>query len=101
MNKKGRLAGRPGSFAAAPPCSGSGRLPGELGKASEALRIAHGHVGEHLAVELDACLLEAVHELRVAEALEAGRRIDAHDPEPAEVPLAGPPVGVRVRIGLE
>src|SRR5688572_29752425 len=48
----------------------SGRgLPGFLGKTSERLGVADGDVREHLAVELDAGLLEAVHELAVAQAL--------------------------------
>src|SRR5215207_8128479 len=79
----------------------SGRgLPGFLGKTSERLGVADGDVREHLAVELDAGLLQAVHELAVAHALLAGGGVDAHDPEPAEVALlvAAVAVGVGVRL---
>src|SRR3954451_23247029 len=51
--KKGRLLGRPGRSCW---CCGSlsGRgLPGCLGESAESLGIAHGNVGQHLAVQLD------------------------------------------------
>src|SRR5687767_2289110 len=80
----------------------SGRgLPGFLGKTSERLGVADGDVREHLAVELDAGLLEAVHELAVAHALLAGGGVDADDPQPPEVTLLVAAVAVRVRIRLE
>src|SRR5215210_3982053 len=80
----------------------SGRgLPGFLGKTSERLGVADGDVREHLAVELDAGLLEAVHELAVAHALLAGGGVDAHDPELAKVPLLVAAVAVGVSVRLE
>src|SRR5436305_14437853 len=81
--------------------SGSRRLPGALGKTSERLGVANGDVGEHLAVELDLGQPQAVHELAVAHALLAGGRVDALDPEPAELALAVLAVAVRVRARLE
>src|SRR4029453_17499038 len=51
---------------------------------------------ERLPVELDPGALQAVHELVVGEAVRAGRGVDAHDPERAEVPLLVAPVAVRV-----
>src|ERR1700734_2004469 len=97
---------RPGgclSFAGSPALAGSGsrRLAGDLGKTSERLCVAHGNVGEHLAVELHAGERQAVHELRVAHAVEPGRRVDAGDPELAEVALAVAPVAVGVFVGLQ
>src|SRR4029450_9364898 len=76
-------------------------LPGFLGKTSERLGVADGDVSEHLAVELDAGLLQTVHELAVRHALLARRGVDANEPETAEVPLLVAAVAVRVRIRLE
>src|ERR687894_2977670 len=63
-------------------------LPGPVGKASEGLRIAHGDVGQHLAVDLDSGLLQAVHELAVRHALLATRPVDAENTQPPETALA-------------
>src|SRR5687767_11524487 len=76
-------------------------LPGFLGKPSERLGVADGDVREHLAVELDAGLLEAVHELAVAHALLAGGGVDADDPQAPEVALLVAAVAVRVGVRLE
>src|SRR5919198_659233 len=83
-------------------CSSAGRrLAGALGKASEGLAVADGDVGQHLAVQLEAGLLDPVHEARVGQAVLAGGGIDARDPQPAEVPLAVAAVAVRVLVRLE
>src|SRR4051794_4835671 len=92
---------RPREFLRCDSRSGGRTLPGLLGKASERLRVAHGDVGQRLAVELDAGGLQAVHELAVAEALLAGGRVDAGDPEAAEVALLVAPVAVGVAVGFE
>src|SRR3954451_2913946 len=81
--------------------SGGRTLPGLVGKTSERLGVAHGYVGQHLAVEFDAGQLQAVHELAVAQALLAGGGVDARDPEAAEVALLVAPVAVGVLVGLE
>src|SRR5215212_5749350 len=78
-----------------------GSLPGALGKSAEGLGVADGDVGQHLAVEFDLGLAQAVHELRVAHPLAAGGRVDARDPEAPEVALLVAPVAVGVRVGLE
>ena len=54
--------------------SGRRRLAGALGESAEGLGVAHGDVGEHLAVELDAGQLEAVHERAVASCRSGARR---------------------------
>jgi hypothetical protein len=54
----------------------------------KASRIAQCDVCEHLAVELDACLLQTAHQLRVAHAHEASPRVDARDPKSAVVATA-------------
>src|SRR5918992_5745758 len=79
---------------------GGRTLPGSLGKPSKGLGIVHGDVGQHLAVELDARAAQAVHELAVRHALAARGRVDAHDPQPAEVALAVAAVAVRGGNGL-
>src|SRR5918998_4649362 len=96
-NKKGASSGARESRFPWSALGGHG-LPGFLGKTSKGLGVAHGYVGQNLAVDLDAGLLEAVHELAVGESLLAGGGVDAHDPKAAEVALlvATVPVGVRV-----
>ena len=54
--------------------------------------VAHGEVGEDLAVDLDLGGLQPGDEPRVRDVVLAARGVDAHDPEPAELTLAGPPV---------
>src|SRR4051812_32601110 len=74
---------------------GGGHPPGflgSLGKSAERLWIVDRDVGQHLAVQLDAALAQAGHELAVGDALAPCRSVDADDPERAEVALAGPPV---------
>src|SRR5688572_8709078 len=50
-------------------------------------RVVHGDVRQHLAVEGDAGLQQAVHETAVAHAVDAGSRIDAGDPQRTEIAL--------------
>ena len=74
----GRESGRRGRFL----------LEGGLGvfdKLLEALRVANRHFRQHLAVQLDSGALQAVDETAVVEAVEAGARADAGDPQGAEV----------------
>src|SRR5207302_5385691 len=101
MERKRAPRGAPWAVRSAPSRSGSRRLPGALGKASEGLRIADGDVGKHLPVELDLGQPQPVHQLAVAHALATSRRVDARDPQPPEVALAVAPVPVRVRVRLE
>src|SRR4051795_11795117 len=75
-------------------------LSGALGESAEGLGVADGDVREHLAVELDARQLEAVHERPVGQALLARGGVDAGDPQAAEVALAVAAVAVRVRVRL-
>src|SRR3954469_10284746 len=81
-------------------CLGRRGLSGALGKSAEGLGIAHGDVGQHLAVQLDARQLQAVDERRVRHALGARGGVDARDPEAAEVALAVAAVAVRVGVRL-
>src|SRR5439155_20682926 len=66
---------------------------GERGKRR---RIMHGEIGENLPVDLDAGFAEPVHELAVAQIVQVRARVDASDPETAEVPLFVLAVAVRV-----
>src|SRR6185295_4231579 len=75
--------GAPGSFWCRRP-SGRQRLAGGVGKSAERVGIAHGDVGEDLAVDLDPGELEAVHERAVGEAVLARGGVDAGDPQAAE-----------------
>ena len=63
------------------------RLLGEIDERLEAGGIVDGDLGKHLAVQDHASVDEPSDELGVADALRAGRRIDAGDPELTEVAL--------------
>src|SRR5262249_36697524 len=89
----------------APPGGGSARrAPSALGQRGlglvrdhlERVRIRHGQIGQHLAVELDPCLPAPSHELVVGEAFLPRGGVDADDPEPPEGALARLAVAVRV-----
>src|SRR5215217_3429764 len=80
--------------------SGRRRLAGALGESAEGLGVARGDVRQHLAVELDAGQLEAVHERAVGHPVLARGGVDAGDPEAAEVALAIAAVAVRVGVRL-
>src|SRR5688572_5042016 len=51
----------------------------------EGCRFVHRHVGEHLSIERHAGGFEAGHELAVRQAMLARGRIDANDPQRAEI----------------
>src|SRR5262249_29335741 len=77
---------------------------GELGlgagdQLGERLRIGGGEIRQVLAVDLDARLVEAVHQLAVGERVLAGSGVDARDPQAAELALALLAVAVRVDPG--
>jgi len=99
--KKGASRGALGVLLAVRLRSGSGRLPGAFGKASERLGIADGDVREDLAVHLDLGEAKTVHELAVGQPLAPRRGIDAGDPEAAEVALLVAAVAIGVAVGLE
>ena len=46
------------------------------------------HLGEHLSVDLDAGLLEAVHQSAVRDVVHSCSSVDAGDPESSELSLA-------------
>ena len=53
----------------------------------ESFGMVHGQVGEHLAVDLDTCLVKGTHELAVAHTLETSSSVDTLDPQGAEAAL--------------
>jgi len=55
----------------------------------ECLGVVDGEVGEHLAVDFDAGLVQESHQLAIAETLHAGSGIDTLNPQGAEVALLG------------
>src|SRR5215217_3588122 len=65
----------------------SGRLR-DVGDGRENRGGRDGHVRQHLAVQADLRLRQAGDQLRVRQADRASRRVDADDPQAAEVPLA-------------
>src|SRR3954471_23569914 len=72
------------------------RLLGLADQLREGRRLLAGEVGQDLAVDLDAGLLDAVHELRIGEAVLAHAGIDALDPQTAEIALLGAAVAIRI-----
>src|SRR4051794_32106116 len=92
------MGGAPGRGVSAD--SGRRRLAGAFGESAERLGVAHGDVGQHLAVDLDAGELHAVHERGIAHPVLARCGVDAGDPEPAEVALAVAAVAGGVGVGL-
>src|SRR5687768_2002974 len=73
---------------------------GLLGDHAEGGRVVDGDVGQGLAVQGDTGLQQTVHEAAVAQAVQAGRRIDADDPQRTELALALLAADVRVLGGL-
>src|SRR5262245_404916 len=74
-------------------------LEGGLGLFDQGLkcrRLPRREIGHHLAVDLDAGLQDAVHELRVGEAVLARGGVDALDPQAAEGALLVAPVAIGV-----
>src|SRR3984957_7810863 len=70
--------------------------PGDFDELLKRARDLDRDIREHLAIHLDASLLEAVHELVVCKAVLAGRSVDARDPQGAHVALALLAVAIRV-----
>src|SRR5262249_43831226 len=62
--------------------------------------VDYREVGQDFAIELDRGLLEPAHEHRVAHPAFARGRVDARDPQRAELALAHAPVAVGVLAGL-
>src|SRR5919108_3512957 len=82
--------------------TGSARLGfGRLGELGEGGRIAHGELGQHLAIEQDARLLQRGHERRVRQPRLTAGRVDANDPERPRRPLLLLAVAVRKGAGPE
>src|ERR1700722_14757940 len=74
---------------------------GLLGDRSKRRRVVYGDVGEHLAVDLDPGLVQAVDDATVGKSVRPCRRIDARDPQRAEFALVRPPVAVGVLARLD
>ena len=60
---------------------------GRLHQLGEAFRIVHGDIREHLAVQIHIRQLQTIHQLAVGQAVQAGRRVDAGDPQGAVLSL--------------
>src|SRR6476469_5628929 len=73
---------------------------GGLDQTLEGFRLVHGHVGQHLAVEIYPGLLQAVDHPAIAKATGARRGVDALYPQRAEGALTHLAVAVSVLTGL-
>jgi hypothetical protein len=76
-------------------------LPGLCDHSSECLWLAYGNVCQHLAVELDVRLFEPGDQLAVGGSVQAGRGVDAGDPQLAKIALAHAAITGRVPEALE
>src|SRR5689334_24948176 len=61
----------------------------------------HGEFGQDLAVDLDAGLHQAVEQPAVRQPMLAGRRIDAGDPQRAELALLGATIAIGILACLD
>jgi hypothetical protein len=75
----------------------SERRPCSLRQRREGSGVADGEVGEDFTIDLDAGLAEAVHEDAVAHIVLVSGRVDADDPEAAELALLVLAIAVGVR----
>ena len=81
--------------------AGSGQLGlGHLGEGGERGLVIDSQLRQHLAVDLHAGLLKAVHKGGVVHAVHLAGGGDAGDPQGAEVTLLQPAAGVGVAQGL-
>jgi len=73
---------------------------GNCGKLREGIGVPYRHVGEHLAVDLDPRLLQAIDESAIGEPLLSGGGIDAYNPQSPEIALSLAAVTIGVAKGL-
>ena len=100
---RGPSCGQGASTVSAPTAAGVAgrrrRRQGRLGQGDqlgEGIGVGHGQIGQDLAVDGDVGVAQAGDQPAVAQAVGPGPGVDALDPEPAEVTLAGPAVAVGV-----
>jgi len=77
--------------------SGFDRVHNRLERAG----MPYGDLGEHFTIEPDLGFPEKIHEYGIRQPVHAAGRVYTRDPEPAEIPLAHPPVAERVRPRLD
>mgnify|MGYP006877865237 CR=1 FL=1 len=68
----------------------------DLDQRGKSLGVVDGHVGEHLAVELDASLVEAIHEHGVGHTVDTSSSVDASNPETTNLALLVATIAVLV-----
>ncbi len=73
---------------------------GDVAKFSESGGIIYSQFSQHLAIHLDAGILQAVHHTAVGQAVHTSGGIDTHDPQATEISLAETTAGVGVGKGL-
>ena len=69
-------------------------------KCRESVLVGDGDLGKHLSVQIDAGELEAVHELRIVDAVELAACGDTGDPETTEIALSQAAADVGILAGL-
>ena len=79
---------------------GNQLLGSRLGEFSKSGNVVDGDVGQNFAVHFDAGHLETVHQTAVRDTAGAGSRIDAGNPQGAEIALFGAAVSVGIVLGV-
>jgi hypothetical protein len=74
-----------------------GGVLGYGGQLSEGVWFSNGDVGQYLAIQFNAGLLEAVHEPSVRQIVLSGGGIDPLNPQPPEIALLAPAIAIGVR----
>lgn len=67
----------------------------------EGVRVSHGYVGKHLAIDFDAGELETVNQLAVSDSVSAGGCVDFDVPELSHIALAFATVRECVGVGVK
>ena len=68
----------------------------ESDQVAKARAVHYGHIGQVLAVDIDTCCFQPVHELAVSHTLRAAGGINALYPQTPEIALAFSPVEKRI-----
>ena len=67
-----------------------------LSQGFEGFRFTNGQIGQNFAIKFDACFFQAVHKSRISHVVQTGGRVDALNPQCAELPFTHAPVTVGV-----
>src|SRR5579885_2331013 len=76
---------------------GRDRIQRSLHQRAESCLVIDRHFGEDLAVYVDVCFVDGMHQFAIADAVHAGGGVDARDPQAAHVALAIAAITIHIR----